>query len=64
MVVSMYGKGSRRSQAGTKEMSESKPRVKRRKLKDDIKTRAVSESWDEFGRYLLTARTVSGVDVA
>jgi hypothetical protein len=64
MVVSMYGKGSGRSQAGTRKMSESKPRLTHRNLIDDIKTRVAYGSWDKFGRNLLTARVMSGVDVA
>jgi hypothetical protein len=48
----------------TKKMSESEPRMTRRNVKGDIKTRVASRSWDELGRFLLTVRAVSGVHVA
>ncbi len=35
-------------------MSESEPRMTRRNVKGDIKTRVASRSWDELGGFLLT----------
>jgi hypothetical protein len=45
-------------------MSESEPRMTCRNVKDDIKTRVASRSWDKLGGYLLTVRAVSGIHVA
>lgn len=52
-------------QVWAKKMSESEPRVTRRKiLNDDIETGAGLVSWDELGSDLRTDRAVSGVHVA
>jgi hypothetical protein len=64
MVVSVEEKAHKMCQVWIKKMSESEPRMTCRNVKDDIKTRVVSRSWDELGRYLLTVRAVSGIHVA
>ena len=63
-VVSVEEKAHKMCQVGTKKMSESEPRMTRRNVKGDIKTRVASRSWDELGGFLLTVRAVSGVYVA
>jgi hypothetical protein len=64
LVVSVEEKAPRRCQVWTTKMSASEPRRTCRNVKDDIKTRGVSRSWEELGRYLLTGRVVSGIHVA
>ena len=64
LVVSVEEKAPRRCQVGTTKMSTSEPRMTCRNVKDDIKTRGASRSWEERGRYLLTGRVVSGIHVA
>ncbi len=64
VVVSVEEKAHKMCQVWIKKMSASEPRKTRRNVKDDIKTRAGSRFWEELGRYLLTVRVVSGVDVA
>ena len=64
VVVSVEEKAHKMCQVGSKKMSESEPRMTRRNVKDGIKTRVASRSWDKLGRYLLTVRAVSGVHVA
>ena len=64
LVVSVEEKAPRRCQVWTTKMSASEPRRTCRNVKDDIKTRGASHSWEELGRYLLTGRVVSGIHVA
>ncbi len=64
LVVSVEEKAPRRCQVWTTKMSASEPRRTCRNVKDDIKTRGASRSWEELGRYLLTGRVVSGIHVA
>jgi hypothetical protein len=64
LVVSVEEKAPRRCQVWTTKMSVSKPRTTCRNVKDDIKTRGASRSWEERGRDLLTGRVVSGIHVA
>jgi hypothetical protein len=64
LVVSVEEKAPRRCQVWTTKMSASEPRRTCRNVKDDIKTRGVSRSWEERGRYLPTSRVVSGIHVA
>jgi hypothetical protein len=64
LVVSVEEKAPRRCQVWTTKMSASKPRTTCRNVKDDIKTRGASRSWEERGRDLLTGRVVSGIHVA
>ena len=58
-VVSVEEKAHKMCQVGTKKMSESEPRMTRRNVKDGIKTRVASRSWDELGG--LPADCPSGV---
>jgi len=64
MVVSVEEKAHKMCQVWIKKMSASEPRATCRNVKDDIKTRVVSRSWDKLGSYLLTDRAVSGIHVA
>jgi hypothetical protein len=64
LVVSVEEKAPRRCQVWTTKMSASEPRRTCRNVKDDIKTRGVSRSWEQRGRDLLTGRVVSGIHVA
>ena len=64
MVVSVEEKAHKMCQVWIKKMSESEPRETCRNVKDDIRTRVASRSWDELGGYLLTVRVVSGIHVA
>ena len=54
----------RSRQVGIREMSVNDPLIKRRKMKDDTKTRVSTLSWEQHGGYLLTVHAVSGVQAA
>ena len=58
MVVSVEEKAHKMCQVRTKKMSESEPRETCRNVKDDIRTRVASRSWDELGGYLLLSERV------
>jgi len=61
LVVRVEEKAPRRCKAWPTKMSASEPRKTCRNVKDDIKTRGASRSWEARGRYLLTGRVVSGI---
>ena len=56
--------GTRSRQVWVKETSTSEPSMKRRNVRDDVKTGGYSVSREESGRNLLTAQMASGVQVA
>ena len=54
----------RSCQVWIREMSANEPLMRHRKHLNDIKTGTRSASWERHGRYLFTARVVSGVEEA
>ena len=46
------------------ETNTSEPLIKYRKRMDVIKTRGESLTWEKSGRYLITARMVTGMEAA
>jgi hypothetical protein len=65
VVVSVVGKGAPRAcQVWITKANASKPLMKCRNSKGDIKTRVYVLFWDESGGCLLTGQVVSGIKVA